>query len=221
MSRLEWILGILLVILLGIVIVLSLVFWFRPDQPRTALPHNSATTIAERADDIAPTPIFEGETAQIAFATAQQAAARWQSDAILLNASSTWPQGASRQDLIDGETSWGFTFYSPSSEEIALFSAIDGQANLVSASKNPQEGQPMQVTAWKLDSRDAIQQFFDSGGSMFAETQGITILTMMLSLDNQDGRIEWLISLFATETGNSLTMRIDATSGEILNIDEV
>jgi hypothetical protein len=42
-----------------------------------------------------------------------------------------------------------------------------------------------------------------------------------LNTDNSNGRIEWFVSLFAKQTGSSLNMRIDATSGEILSIEEV
>jgi hypothetical protein len=39
---------------------------------------------------------------------------------------------------------------------------------------------------------------------------------MMLSTSNETGRIEWFVSLFGDQTLGSLTMRIDATSGEVL-----
>jgi hypothetical protein len=72
-----------------------------------------------------------------------------------------------------------------------------------------------------LDSPDAVKQFLEEQGESFMASAGVTTLTMMLSTDNQNDRIEWLVSLYATQTGGSLTMRIDATSGEILEIVQV
>jgi hypothetical protein len=64
-----------------------------------------------------------------------------------------------------------------------------------------------------------IQQFLGQGGAEFMTSNGVTTLTMMLSTGNENGRIEWLVSLFGDQTLNSLTMRIDATTGEILEND--
>ncbi|MCB8979550.1 MAG: hypothetical protein H6657_19240 [Ardenticatenaceae bacterium] len=131
MNRLEWILGIILVVLLVVVGVLSLTLWFRND--RTAVPNsgpaaNSATIIAQRADDIAPTPLYDGRSAIVAYASALKAAQAWQTDAQLMQAQATWPQGSTPDQLLRGEESWGFTFYSPSSQRIGVFSVVEDNA---------------------------------------------------------------------------------------------
>jgi hypothetical protein len=221
MSRLEWILGIALVILLGVVIVLSLLFWFRPDAPVASGPGDTAAILAERADDIAPTSVFEGRTAQFAFAAAQRAALEWKSDAALISASATWPQGASQQELLTGETNWEFTFYTPAENSVAQISVLEDEATFRSEMQSAQTLQPMQASGWTIDSRDVMRQFLDQRGSAFMGENGVTTLTMMLSADGQQGRIEWLVSLFATQTGKSLTMRFDATTGEVIEILEL
>lgn len=218
MNRLEWILGILLVVLLGVVAVLAVMFWIRPDA--SGPPANSATAIAQRANAIAPTPPFAGQTAKVAYAAALQKAQEWHDDAILVNASATWPQGTSQQDLLAGTTTWGFSFYSPQAASLATISVVDNQASLVSETAHQQPAPPLEASGWNLDSRDAIQQFLSEGGVNFIGNNGITTLTAMLSLDNPNNRIEWLLSLFATQTERSFTMRIDATSGEVLEIEE-
>jgi hypothetical protein len=210
----------MLVALLVIVAVLAALVWFRPDASVATLPTNSATSVAARAAEIAPTATFTGQTAKVAFAAAQRAALAWQNDAALLNATATWNQGANEQQLLDGEATWGFTFYSPADGAIATISVIDDQASLVASGASPQPTQPLDVTGWTLDSRDAIEQFLQEGGTNFIKNEGVTTLTMMLSTENrqQNGRLEWLLSLFATQTGRSLTVRMDATSGEILEV---
>jgi hypothetical protein len=218
MSRLEWILGILLVVLLGAVIVLSLLFWFQPDPPTVAGASGSAAILATRANVIAPTSTFAGQTARVAFAPAQNVASEWREDAVLLNASATWPQGADQQQLLAGETTWGFTFYSAASQSIAAISVVDGQASLISQGENEGQLLPVNSEGWRLDSREAIEQFLSEQGREFMAASGVTTLTMMLTTGNESGRIEWLVSMFANQTGASLTMLIDATSGDILDI---
>ena len=219
MNRLEWILGIVLIILLAIVAVFSLLLWFRPDgeQPTAS---DSAAAVAVRANQIAPTSTFDGQTAKIAFTAAQPVAANWQSDAALLNASATWPQGASSRELIEGETTWSFTFYSPQSKATALISVVEGAATLVSTGDYSAPNPILAANGWQLDSKDAIEQFLTEGGETFINNNGVTNLTMMLSTSSEAGRIQWLVSLFSTQTLRSYTMELDATSGEILTVEE-
>ena len=74
------------------------------------------------------------------------------------------------------------------------------------------------LTAWNLDSRDAIDRFLQEGGADFMNSEGITSLTMTLTADAENGRIQWLIQLTATQSLRTLTMQIDATSGEIVTV---
>jgi hypothetical protein len=221
MNRLEWILGIVLVVLLLAVGVLSLTLWFRND--RTAVPNpataaNSATIIAQRADDIAPTPAYDGRSAIVAYAAAQEAALAWQADAQLLLAQATWPQGSTAEQLRRGEESWGFTFYSASAQSIGVFSVVEDTATLVSEGEHEQTDPLLSASGWNLDSKDAIEIFLAGGGNTFLAEQGVSTMTMaLLASDGEaNGRLEWQVSLFSLQTGQAFTMRLDATSGEVL-----
>lgn len=219
MNRLEWILGIVLVVLLLVVAVLSLTFWFRNDRTAVSGPAaNSATIIAQRADDIAPTPEYDGRSAIVAYATAQNTAVAWQPDAQLLNAQATWPQGATAEQLLEGEESWGFTFYSPSAQQIAVFSVVEDEAALVSEGEHQQTEPLLAASGWNLDSRDAIETFMSGGGRTFLAESGVSTMTMaLLASDTEgNGRLEWQVSLFSLQSGQAFTMRLDATSGEVL-----
>ena len=216
MNRLEWSLGIILVILLIVVAVFSALLWLRPDNNSQAGDANSAAIIAARANEIAPTSVFEGQTAKVAFAAAQAVAVTWHSDAVLLNTSATWPQGSTAQDLLTGETTWSFTFYSPQTSSTALISVVENVATLLSTSQYQATDPVLSATGWQLDSQAAIEQFLTTGGADFIRDNGVTTLTIMLSTSNENNRIEWFISLFGDQTLRSSTMRIDATSGEII-----
>lgn len=206
-----------MVVLLIVVAGLSLSFWFG-NREVAAPVANSATIIAQRADDIAPTSVFDGRTAIVAYARAQQVAIEWQPDAVLLNAQATWPQGSTVSDLRQGETTWGFTFYSAAAEKIAIVSVVEDTAVVVSEGPHKQEAPILSVTGWNLDSKDAIETFLSAGGNSFLENAGVSTLTMALYADDQErnGRMEWQISLFSLQTNQALTVRLDATSGEVL-----
>ncbi len=219
MNRLEWILGIVLVVLLLVVAVVSLTFWFRNDRTTVSGPaSNSATIIAQRADDIAPTPEYEGRSAIVAYAAAQNAAVAWQPDAQILTAQATWPQGATAEQLLKGEESWGFTFYSPAAKRIAVFSVVEDDASLVSEGDHQQTDPLLSASGWNLDSQEAIETFLGQGGRTFLAEQGVSTMTMALLASDQEGngRLEWQISLFSLQSGQAFTMRLDATSGEVL-----
>ena len=221
MNRLEWVLGILLVILLGVVVVLSLLFWFRPNDGGTInASSESDAFIAQQAALVAPTSVYEGQSAKLAFVAARRAATEWQVDAELLNGTATWPQGAPANDLLSGETTWGFSFYSSQTGNSASFSVVDNEAQLIGTSNVTQPYTPLDITGWQVDSDEAIRQLLDSGGFQFIEDEGITILTMALLADNQSqtGQLEWIVSLIGTENGRLLDMRINAHSGELLEL---
>ena len=214
MNRLEWILGIILVILLIAVAVVSLLFWFGPRQTV----QQTEDPLRAQGLKIEPTSVFKGRTAKVAYAAAQNEAQAWQPDAKLLNATATWPQGASAQQLLDGETSWSFTFYSPTAGETALISVVEGEATLVSTAAHAQENPVLNVSGWNLDSQEVVRSLLEAGGNDFMQQEQVTTLTTALFADDQEqnGRIEWQASLISLANGRALTLRIDATSGEIL-----
>ncbi len=219
MNRLEWVLGILLVVLLLVVVGISAFLWL---QPRTAtLPegYEQTTVVARPAGAVAPTSVYEGKTALVGYAAAQGAISDWHDDAALLNANATWPMGTSEADLRNGDTTWGFTFFSPSAGKAALVTVTGDLAQRISESSYAPPVPPADVGGWQLDSRAAVERMLDEGGSDFLQSAGATTMVMQLTTGNENGRIEWFMSLIS-ENGRSLNMRIDATSGEILEVSE-
>ena len=227
-NRIEWLLGILLIILLIVVVVLSILFWFSPDSPDAqqgngGSPQNSATIVAQSAAEVGPTPVYMGQTAKLAYVTAERLAKSWQADAKLLNATATWSQGATLSSLQSGETTWAYTFYSPAMKRATTISVLDSQASFIGETNSPIDYTLNDVTSWQLDSHEVIQLLLDQGGYNFINQEGITILTMALMMDDgtPSSQMEWLASLIGTESGNFLDLRVNATTGEILEITTV
>jgi hypothetical protein len=223
-SRLEWILGLLLIILLVIVIVLSVVFWFSPKAPNTTAgggsPQNSATIVAQNASVAGPTPVYSGRTAREAFIDAERFALNWQGDAKLLNASADWTQGATVERLAYGREAWVFTFYSAQVGKTAVYSVVDSQVTFIGEGVAPTSYTVQDITSWNLDSNEAVQILLDQGGYQFLNQENVTSLFMVLMTDNQtpSQQMEWFISLLGTESKNSIDIRLNATSGEVLEL---
>jgi hypothetical protein len=207
MTRTEWILGILLAILLIFIVVLGIIFWLQPgggDRPENI--------------PVAPTSAFAGQTAIQAYLFAQAEAITWQPDASLLKASATWPQGTNRETLLEGKTTWNFSYYSPGSNMTANVSVVDEVATLGSARAAAAGLVPVNTSGWNVDSYEAIQTLLSSGGDQFINQNGVSTLTVSLAADVGENRTEWFMSLFSISNGNSFTVSIDATSGDILDV---
>lgn len=210
MSRAEWILGGILVVLLAIVLIAAAFLWLPDRTPQVGI---TPTVVAV----VAPTIPFAGSTAVFAFAEAATSARNWQGDASLLEMTATWPQGVTRENILTGSTVWGFTFYSPALNEVAYIEVVDNQARLITQTPAPTPLSPMDSSGWQVDSPEAIRILLEeAGGDEFIRTQGVSILTMNLNLVGQSGRIEWLLSLFSSQTGQSLVVRVDANSGALI-----
>ncbi|MCA9969524.1 MAG: hypothetical protein KC425_04870 [Anaerolineales bacterium] len=216
MSRLEWILGILLVVLLLVVIGISAFIWLQPRAPEVA----DVPTAVSAPIGPAATPIYAGKTARVGFAAAQQALTGWQTDAVLLDATATWPTGATEADVRAGSATWGYTFYSPGTARVALITVLGDKAQLVSESEYQAPTTPASIGAWVIDSEQAVDIFLNAGGAAFMRDNGVTTLIMQLTTSSADGRVIWLASLFGEENGRSFTMRIDATSGDVIETVE-
>ncbi|MCB8985033.1 MAG: hypothetical protein H6659_14470 [Ardenticatenaceae bacterium] len=219
MSRLEWILGIVLLLLLVAAGGLAVSLW-RGSGARTAVPQSEEVALAaEFAQDVAPTRTTPQQTAKHAYVVAQEAAQAWQSDAVLVSATATWPQGLRAADLAAGKETWGFIFYSPAINKTAVVSVTEGTATL-SPRDTERQLSLFDVTSWQRDSAEATEIFLNNGGAGFIEREGITVYSMTLSMNdsNGNGRVEWLMSMLSTQNGHSLTIRIDAASGELLEV---
>lgn len=220
MSRLEWVLGILLVLLLLIVVGISAMLWFRPEVP-TLDENAAANATAVAARDGASTPGAPGRTARIAYVAAQQAGRQWQEDAVLVRAEATWPRDTGVEDLQVGAANWAYTFYSPAAGRTALVTVQDGEASLLSESEGKVNQPLANVTGWNVDSQQALTQFLEAGGSAFMREARTTTAIMELSLANENQRPEWFMSLFANRSGRSFNMRLDASTGEVLEVERL
>jgi hypothetical protein len=71
---------------------------------------------------------------------------------------------------------------------------------------------------WKVDSPEAVRILMAAGGRDFLAREGVVSMVMTLTTDNDNGRLEWLVGLFAPQTENSFSIQLDATSGDVIEI---
>jgi len=211
MSRAEWILGGLLVVLLVIVAGLAVMLWLQPD----ALP-----VVEAPPPLIAPPSAYAGQTAFSASTAALREAQVWQADATLLKATATWPQGASLETISAGAEAWNFTYYSPGTQATAVITVVDGQASFLRENALDTALSPQPETSWRVDSPTAVQTMIDAGGGRFFRREPVATLVMNLTTLNQEDRVEWFISIIGEQSGDSFTIRLDAATGEVIEIIE-
>lgn len=213
MSRLDWLLGLAVFVVLVVVAVVGLFFW---QQSRLDLAVTPMAVDGIPAEGIVASDVPEGQPALISFGRAHGRALTWQQDASLLTASATWPIVNSPADLQDGRANWNFVFYSPTQNTAVSSTVIGEQVSTSDPYPIFEQLAPLQISGWQVDSDEALVIFLQSGGERFLGNQTDVTLTTQLSTIADGQRMHWLVSAFANRNGETLTLVIDATSGEVL-----
>ena len=223
MRRSEIVLGTLLVAIIAVIGITALLLWFRPALSRVS-ELGAAPTVAPGAtasNGVVLEQNTAAYTAQMGYAVAQRRVLSWQNDAALLSSSATWSPGSSLEEILSGQVAWGFTFYSPASNQVAIVSVADNAAAFVNQQPASAALTPLPVSGWRIDSDDVIQALFDNGGREFLQREGDSTLTITLTYNPTASRVEWFVSLIAQRSGHSLTMLVNAADGAILELDEI
>jgi hypothetical protein len=190
MSRLEWILG----ILLGVLLIVTLIM--------------AAILVGSRGT--APPAVTD--TARQAYTIAEPVAKAWAGDAALVTMMGSQAVEPGAPLVV---ASWSLIFYSPSSQATALISVVGDQATVISTRRNSPQRRPGNIEAWTLSSQAVIEQTLQAGGQDFIRQEGATSLSLLLNVEEQ---VVWKSTLAAPETGKTLSLWIDAHQGELLDI---
>ncbi len=213
MSRLEWILGILLAVLLLLAVGIALMLWFRPTMDTMDGPEIGFDPMQP-----APTSIYEGQTAHNAYGLVEETAVSNQPDAVLLSVSGDWPHGSGLAQLEDGKTTWIFGFYAPSTGKTAVYSVADNNVIHISDGTYTPASAPLtHIGNWVLDSDEVMQRFLDGGARAFLQREGVTTTTIHFTTDNPDNELVWDMMMFSVSSNNLFQMRINAATGEVMN----
>lgn len=162
-----------------------------------------------------PTPAYEVLTAKEAYPRAEKVAREWRNDAWLSSATAAWNR-PTVDELMKGQTAWGFSFVSPSAGETAIVTVIGQQAGLVQVQPVSKVPEILDVVGWQVDSPQAIRMFLDHGGEGFLRDYPESEIHLRLSTRAEEGTISWLAIGLSADGQSSSFLQIDAITGRVL-----
>jgi xanthine/CO dehydrogenase XdhC/CoxF family maturation factor len=155
-----------------------------------------------------------GVTARQAFAAAAELATQWQEDAVLSVVSSHWPAVEAQSG---GAAEWNFQFFSPSTQRLALVAADGEAARVVRESMSPYVVPTFSAEAWRVDSDQALQTWWDRGGGRWVARRPDTDLAMQLRMpDDGDDDPVWTVVGLVVGAEAAFSVRVNAADGTLL-----
>ena len=163
-----------------------------------------------------PTPPWKVLTAQEAYRLAEEVARAWQPDAELSNASSSWRGGATPQELLEGKTTWGFHFISPSTSQFCIVSVVGDEARVIESDSIPRVPVLLALADWHVDSPQALNVFLDQGGRDFLAAHAGADVHLHLLTRIENETLLWLASGLSPDDGVAHTVSINAVTGAVV-----
>jgi hypothetical protein len=173
-----------------------------------------------RSADIAPTSesgAGEGPlTAREAYALASSEAQNWREDAHLVNATASWVNVASEEQLTE-DVAWGFTFFSEQSAETQIISVTRVGAERAREMRSSSAVRTAEVTSWQVDSPQVVNLFLEHGGRDFLTLHPGATISLRLGPEEESSRLVWLAIGIHSADKSTMVLEVDASTGEVLN----
>jgi hypothetical protein len=174
-----------------------------------------------RSAEIAPTTPETGAgegplTAREAYAMASSEAQNWREDAQLVNATASWANVASEEQLAE-EVAWGFTFLSPQSAETQILSVTRAGAERSHEMRSTSTSRVADLTSWQVDSPDVVNLFLDHGGREFLNQHPGATITLRLGPEQESSRLVWLAMGIQSADKSTFVLQVDANTGEVIS----
>ena len=163
-----------------------------------------------------PTPPWKVLTAREAYPLAEGAARAWQPDAKLSNASSSWDSGATPQELLEGKTTWGFHFISPSASQFCIVSVVGEEARVIESGSIPRVPVLLALSDWHVDSPQALSIFLDNGGRDFLAAHADADVHLRLLTRVENETLLWLAAGLSPNDRVAYTVPINAVTGAVV-----
>jgi hypothetical protein len=155
-----------------------------------------------------------GVTARQALAPAAELAAQWQEDAQLAVASCYRPAVGKRPE---DEIEWTFQFFSSATQRLALIVVAGGEARVVRESLSPYAVPTFSTEQWPVDSDQALQVWWDRGGSTVLGQRPDADLAMELSMSDEGGEYPvWTVAGLVGGAENAFIVSVNATNGALV-----
>jgi hypothetical protein len=144
---------------------------------------------------------------------ADQAARTWQGDALLAAATASW-SFVQMADL-EAANDWTLQFYSPSTQQLQVLTANEEHILPIVTSLSPYELSTVAMENWRVDSHQALSTWLNAGGSAFLTRYSVVDVSARLGF-SKEKRLEWSVVGVVRDTQTFHQVRIDATSGEVI-----
>jgi len=144
---------------------------------------------------------------------ADQAARTWQGDALLAAATASW--SFVRVEDLSAANDWTLQFYSPSTQQIQVLTANEEQVLPIVSSLSPYELPTVAMENWRVDSHQALSTWLNAGGAAFLDRYSVVDISARLGF-SKEKRLEWSVVGIVRDSQTFHQVRIDATSGEVI-----
>ncbi len=201
---------------LGVSFLVALVvMWiYRPAPSGPVNPSNlggeSEQFAAWSNSTVFPTSLAEGPTARSAYAAAKDVALAWQPDAQPAIVSAHWrPRADGRWPTM---VVWAFQFYSPGTQRVAAIVVDGGRAQLLQETISPYVLPTFDETMWQVDSRTALEVWWEEGGAFFVASHPSVDLTAQLRVSQESGQLVWTV--IGVSGGQMRRVMLDGATGQ-------
>lgn len=199
-----------LTFVLALVLALLIVWLYRPSEPLVL----SREPGEERVAFDLPTVLAEGTSARKAYQLAAREALAWQPDARPAIVSAHWRP---RQGGWSSNVVWTFQFYSASTRRLAVMVVDGSQTQLLQDVRSPYALPTFEDEDWQIDSREAVQTWWNNGGGAFHTTHSdVNLIAQLRVLEEADGRLVWRVTGVAGAQVRQVD--VDGATGEQLDI---
>jgi hypothetical protein len=144
---------------------------------------------------------------------ADQAARSWQGDAALVSAAAAWP--FVRLDDLSMPTDWTFQFFSPSTSMIYVVNVSETEVTPIREALAPYPLSTVALEDWQLDSPKALNTWLNNNGGVFLRLHPIVDVNARLRR-SKGGELEWIVAGVGRNSQNVQLVRIDASSGVVM-----
>ena len=155
-------------------------------------------------------------TAREAYALAVSEAQNWRQDAHLVNATASWVNVASEEQLAE-DVAWGFTFLSAQSREAKIVSVTRLGAESARDMPSTAAMRTADVTLWDVDSPEVVSLLLDHGGRDFLNQHPGATISLRLGPEEESSRLVWLAIGLQSADKSTMVLEVDASTGEVLN----
>ena len=155
-------------------------------------------------------------TAREAYALAVSEAQNWREDSQLANASASWVNVSSEEQLA-ADVAWGFTFLSAQSREAKIVSVTRLGAESARSMPSTATMGTADVSLWDVDSPEAVNLLLEHGGRDFLSQHPGATISLRLGPEEESSRLVWLAIGIQSADKSTMVLKVDASTGEVLN----